>query len=151
MMLQPTLGTKQYTAEVRRGGFEGRIVSFEPPAAPFAADPNSAYVATKSVPMHRLDGLAPRWLTDDRAVWLKADVQGYEWPVLEGSAAVLGRSAAVEIELSLVPLYRGQPLLGESVARLGALGFHLAAVEEVFVDQRTGAAFQFAGIFLRDE
>ena len=113
------------------------------------AAPESTYVSVERVPVVRLDDDLLPELAENAVVWLKADVQGYEWPVLDGSPGLIARAAGVEIELSVVPLYEGQPLLHESVAKLAGLGFELAALEEVFHEPQTGRTLQYAGVFLR--
>jgi hypothetical protein len=80
---------------------------------------------------------------------LKIDTQGYEWQVLDGAPDLLARSSAVLIELSLVPLYEGQHLWHECIARLEAAGLALWALEPVFVDPETGRTLQLDGLFLR--
>lgn len=112
------------------------------------ADPNSSYVGTETIQMRRLDDLSPPWVADG-PIWLKADVQGYEWDVLDGAPRTLDHAVAVEIELSLVPLYTGQPMMPDSVRRMEEQGYTLSALEEVFVHPRTGATLQLAGVFLK--
>lgn len=51
--------------------------------------------------------------------------------------------------MSLVPLYAGQPLLGEMLMLLRDLGFELHAMLPGFTDERTGRSLQMDGIFFR--
>jgi FkbM family methyltransferase len=113
------------------------------------AAPGSAYVAAETVPLKRLDGVAGGYLGDSRRVLLKIDTQGYEDRVLAGAAGLLDRVAAIQTELSLVPLYAGQLLFDEMRRRIELLGFELFAVFPGYVDERTGQTLQLDGFFLR--
>ena len=44
-----------------------------------------------------------------RSPYLKIDTQGYEWKVLEGATEVLNYLCGIQLEVSLLPLYEGQP------------------------------------------
>ena len=114
-----------------------------------AAYPESAVVGTQSVRVGTLDALRTRILEPGDRAWLKMDVQGYELVALRGASETLPQIHAIEMELSLVELYDGNPLLCESIATLENLGFHLAAIEEAFMDGRDARALQLNGIFLR--
>jgi FkbM family methyltransferase len=113
------------------------------------AAPGSAYVARETVPLQRLDSVAGEYLAGARKVLLKIDTQGYEDRVLAGAAGLLERVAAIQTELSLVPLYAGQLLFDEMRKRIEALGFELFAVFPGIVDGRTGQTLQLDGFFLR--
>jgi len=95
-----------------------------------------------------------RWLEsrriEDRAIYLKLDVQGCEMEVLRGCApADLRRIAAVEVELSHVPLYEGQALIDEVVGFLYREGFRIVALEPVWVAPETAVCLQSDAIFAR--
>jgi FkbM family methyltransferase len=190
----------QYATEVRRSGYAGRIVSFEPLSAPFsklvrlaAADPRwecrqaavgdrdgwstinvagndgqsssflemldrhvqaaqeSAYVGRERVWCARLDSLLASGIGESERVWLKLDVQGHEVAALAGARRLLPRVAAIEAELSLVPLYRHQPLFREVIDYLEREGFGLVGLVPGFSDPRTGELLQMDGIFVRQD
>jgi|KBSMisStaDraftv2_1062788.scaffolds.fasta_scaffold605952_1 FkbM family methyltransferase len=113
------------------------------------AAPGSAYVASETVPLRRLDGVAGEYLAGARRILLKIDAQGYEDRVLAGAAGLLDRITAIQTELSLVPLYAGQLLFDEMRKRVEALGFELYAVFPGYVEERTGRTLQLDGFFLR--
>jgi FkbM family methyltransferase len=113
------------------------------------AAPGSAYVGAESVPQRRLDGAAARYLDGASAVLLKIDTQGYEDRVLAGATGILDRITAVQTELSLVPLYAGQPLFDQMRARMEQMGFALYAIFPGYVDESTGQTLQIDGFFLR--
>ena len=55
--------------------------------------------------------------------FLKIDVQGSELSVFRGGAARLSKAVAIQTEVSLVPLYKDQPVIGDIDLALRALGF----------------------------
>lgn len=60
------------------------------------------------VTVRRLDGLILPKLPKQAKVFLKVDAQGSEMDVLEGAVSPLERCVAVELEVSVLPLYEGQ-------------------------------------------
>jgi FkbM family methyltransferase len=113
------------------------------------AAPESRYQDTQTVQIRTLDAVVDEWECAQGQIGLKLDVQGYEAEVLRGAGATLPRVSFLEIELSLVRLYAGQPLFTEMVQAASALGFSLVNVEAGFSDPRTGRVLQIDGIFLR--
>jgi len=113
------------------------------------AAPESAYLGRETVPLTTLDQVAPPYLAGANAPFLKIDTQGYEWQVLDGARAILPQVRGILIELSLVPLYKGQRLWRECIERLEAEGFVLWALQPVFVDPENGRTLQWDGLFFR--
>lgn len=114
-----------------------------------AAAPDSAYFGTEEVAIQTLDSLVPEYLKGARRILLKIDTQGFEDAVLAGAEACLHLTLAVQIELSMIPLYKDQMLFDETRARLDALGFELYALYPVYSDERTGRTLQMDGLFVR--
>jgi FkbM family methyltransferase len=114
------------------------------------AAPESAYEGKENVPIKTLDAVAPQYLKDVRAPFLKIDTQGFEWQVLDGARETLPHIKGILVELSLVPLYEGQHLWREVTDRLEAEGFALWAFKPVFSDQASGRTLQVDGIFYRN-
>jgi FkbM family methyltransferase len=115
------------------------------------AAPGSAYVGRESAPLHRLDLVATECITGAKSVLLKIDTQGYEDRVLNGAAGVLNSMTALQAELSLVPLYAGQPLFDEMREKIEMMGFVLFAIFPGYVHERTGQTLQIDGFFVRGE
>jgi FkbM family methyltransferase len=82
-------------------------------------------------------------------VLLKLDVQGYEATVLRGARSLLSRVDHVLLELSLSPLYEGEPPLEDVLALLCGLNFELRCAVDFLVDPLTGAYIQMDGLFSR--
>ncbi|NQW93660.1 MAG: FkbM family methyltransferase [Polaromonas sp.] len=113
------------------------------------AAPESAYQGKETVPLTTLDLIVPKYLGQASASLIKIDTQGYEWQVLDGAREIIPRVRGILMEVSLIPLYEGQRLWQESIARLEAEGFVLWALEPVFVDSANGRTLQMDALLLR--
>jgi FkbM family methyltransferase len=118
-------------------------------AAHLSAAPHSHYVATETVALARLDELLPAVFSGTGPLFLKVDTQGYEAEVLKGAAGILSRVVAIQLEISLVPLYQEAPSLLQILSAMGDLGYHLFQVIPGFRDVATGQMLQLDGIFVR--
>ena len=101
--------------------------------------------------MRSLDSLAGGIFGPQDSIWLKLDVQGYERSVLEGAERLLGSVKAIEVEMSLQPLYEGQMLYLPMIDFLLGRGYNLASVVPGFQDECSGRVLQFDGVFLREQ
>ena len=113
------------------------------------AAPASVYVGSETVRVRRLDEAAARYLSSDVVLFLKVDTQGYEDKILQGAEAVLQRTRGLQMELSLTPLYEGQPSYEDMMAKLKTMGFELWAMSPAFIDPRTGRMLQVDATFFR--
>lgn len=113
------------------------------------AAPGSEYVATETVEVTTLAALVKAQSIDPARTWLKIDTQGYESQVLDGAADLVGAFAAIQLELSFVPLYDGQALFDELVGRLTGAGLSMYGLDGGFSDPRTGRTLQCDGVFVR--
>jgi FkbM family methyltransferase len=78
-------------------------------------------VGTETVALHRLDDVFADLVADCSRVYLKCDTQGHDLEVLAG----LGdrRVVGIQVELSFMGIYEGQPGYREALAELDRLGF----------------------------
>ena len=113
------------------------------------AAPHSTYQGVEEVQVCRLDTIFDQHVRADDRVFLKLDVQGYERMVLAGAQASLPRLQGVQLEMSLVPLYRGEAPYTDLIAQMTGHGFQLMSVEPVFRDPRSGQLLAMDGIFFR--
>ena len=113
------------------------------------AYPESAICGEESIEVRRLDSLRGEILTPTDRVFLKLDVQGFELRALMGALETLPQVEMIDVELSLVPLYDGQPLLIEVLQFLEGRGFVPVSLENAFTDPRNGYALQIDAIFVR--
>jgi FkbM family methyltransferase len=115
------------------------------------AAPGSEYVRAEKVTMTTVADLLTTQEVDPNSALLKIDTQGYEGAVLDGAGDRLTEFAAVQLELSMVPLYDGGPLFEDLVQRMRDAGFGIFALEGGFGDPRTGRMLQCDGFFVRNE
>ncbi len=116
------------------------------------AAPDSQFLRVEEVPIGRLD----EWFAELPGMWervaLKIDTQGFERQVLGGAGALLDtRVVALQLELSLVPLYEGSWPWDEAVGWLKGRGFSMHGLAPGFTDPETGRLLQFDGVFVKGE
>jgi FkbM family methyltransferase len=110
--------------------------------------PASHVVSEETIRVKRMDALLDwnQWKAK-KATWLKIDVQGYENQVLDGAGGCIADIAAIQLELSLRPLYARQLTIIPMMDRLAELGFDPVAFEPGFSDKDSGEFLQVDGIF----
>lgn len=113
-----------------------------------AADATSRQIGTQTVPLTTVDLLMAKHGIEASSALLKIDTQGYETSVLDGAAESLGRFAAVQLEMSFVPLYEGQALLNTLAARMSAAGFTLFTIAPGISDATTGRLLQADALYV---
>ena len=141
-------GARAETATINVSANDGHSSSLlEMTATHERAAPGSHCAATQAIEVIGVDeALAERPGRPGKA-YLKADTQGYEDEVLAGAKETLRRCLAVELELSLAPIYEGQALLGEMIALMRGHGFVPTHLEPEFVDPASGELLQVNGLF----
>lgn len=98
------------------------------------------------VEVERLD----TFLGDDAAhLILKVDTQGYDLQVLSGSEGILDRVEAIVVELSVTPIYQGQPGLLEAMTALEGWGFEPIALVPLSRQCDRVRVVEFDGVFVR--
>jgi FkbM family methyltransferase len=148
---QMALGDTEGTIDIHVAGNSLSSSILEMLPAHERAAPGSAFIGSEKVALRRLDQVAPDYLGAAKSVLLKIDTQGYEDRVLNGAIEILDKVTAIQLELSLIPLYAGQPLLDEMREKIEMLGFELFAVFPGYVHEQTGQTLQLDGFFLRSD
>jgi FkbM family methyltransferase len=141
------IGERNGTVEIHvsRNWESSSVLTMLP--AHLAAAPQSEAVGVAQVEMRTIDSCAAEFLRQGEVVFAKMDVQGTEDKVLTGATQILAQAVGLQVELSLTPLYAGQPLLCEMITMLTRAGFDLVDVEPAFIDPRDGRVLQLDGIF----
>ena len=83
--------------------------------------------------------------------FIKMDVQGYELEVLKGGRQTLARAQAILIELSLIEINEGAPLLDEALSFMRAAGFAAYDILEIHRRPLDGAMNQIDVLFVRED
>jgi FkbM family methyltransferase len=199
VVLDVGANTGQYATQLRRIGYGGKIISFEPVSRAFAklakkvqgdrawfcspvalgdqdttaeilvADDDRASSFLPMLPAHRkvasyfqqkkkepvrvrkLDSIFKDLCRPQDRVFLKLDAQGFERQILKGARLSLPKIAGLQIELSIVPLYKGEPEMLDQIAFIKKMGFQLMSLEYGFCDPKTGQMLQVDGIFFREK
>jgi FkbM family methyltransferase len=116
-----------------------------------SAAPESRYTGSETADLRTLDSVSTEFVTDTERIFLKLDVQGFEYKVLQGAEQFLRRVAGIQLELSLVPLYDGEHLFHPMLHDLEERGYELWSVTPGFVDPDTSRLLQLDAIFFRKE
>lgn len=114
------------------------------------AAPSTAYVGTCEVQVQKLDDIFERYYVPGDRCYLKIDVQGHEHEVILGATKSLRNIMALQIELSMQPLYSGAQTWRQAIEMLNDYGYRLVKMEPGFSDQRTGEMLQADGFFLKE-
>jgi len=80
-------------------------------------------VGDVETPVNTLDAIYDSYATDKDRVYLKVDTQGFEKKVLLGAQETLSKITGLQVELSLLPLYDGEPSYLEVLEMIHAAGF----------------------------
>ena len=111
--------------------------------------PESEYMGHEDIQVKTLDSIFSIVASQTDTVYLKIDTQGFEEKVLKGAENSLKLIDAIQLEMSLKPLYRDEPLFDEMYRFMYHKGYRLIALESGFTDKKTGELLQFDGIFHR--
>jgi FkbM family methyltransferase len=82
---------------------------------------------------------------------LKIDAQGYELEILRGASRVLPAFEAVLLEIAVIEINEGAPLLHEVIAFMKSLGFVTYDILEIHRRPLDGALNQVDIIFVREQ
>ena len=113
------------------------------------AAPDSKYIGKEKVPLRKLDSIAPDYMDSNSIAFIKIDTQGYETQVMNGAKKLMSQIVGLQVEISLVPLYKGQCLFDEMLKKLKNDGFELWSISTVFSDPNTAQLLQVDATFFR--
>lgn len=147
--IRAALGDTDTTAEMNVAGNTVSSSLLPMETTHLRAARESAYLATESVRIVRLDTALPGLVAAGSRLGLKLDLQGYEAAAIAGMAGIFADVQFLECELSTVSLYRGQVLYLALMELLSDFGFGLVSLEEGLIDRATGRALQMNGMFVR--
>jgi FkbM family methyltransferase len=110
---------------------------------------NPSAAAVLTLPMTTLDAVVAEsgFGAPD---FLKLDVQGYELEVLRGASSALAGAEVVLLEVNLIPINKGAPLLAETTAFMAARGFRAYDICSEIRRPLDGALWQTDMLFARE-
>jgi FkbM family methyltransferase len=108
----------------------------------------TAAVGVEQTQLRTLDSVLLEVGRGARNPFIKIDTQGYELEVLLGAQKTLKGAVALEVELSFVELYQGQPLFFDVARYLYENGFVLVWIERGF-QRADRTLLQADGLFVR--
>jgi len=111
--------------------------------------PDSAYTGKEKVKIQKIDTVISNYSDNPEDIFLKIDTQGFEKNVLDGAEKSLKKTKGLQLELSMVELYKGETLITEMLNIIKEKGFTIYSLEPGFYDKNTGQLLQVDGIFFR--
>ena len=118
--------------------------------ATLAAFPKAKPADVEEVRTERLDAVFDALVAPfPKPVFLKIDTQSCEAEVIRGAEAVLEHITAIQLEMSLLPLYEGEASYLEIITALDRLGYDLHLVIPGFFSRTLARQLQFDGLFVR--
>ena len=111
--------------------------------------PQSRYVRREQICVRRIDSIIDNYLKSGERLYAKIDTQGFEGAVIEGGENSLNRICGIELEMSLVPLYEGEMLIGGMIDLLSKKKYALVSIKPVYRDVSTHELLQVDGIFFQ--
>jgi FkbM family methyltransferase len=118
-------------------------------AALLEALPGSRAARTIEVNVETIAQLLPRYAREGDRVFLTIDVQGLDMAVLQGAEPVFDRIAGIQVEMSLLPLYDGEPDYLAILAYLHGHGYRPHIIAERTFSRRLRRQLQIDGVFFR--
>lgn len=109
--------------------------------------PESAYVGKEEINIRKIDTIIDEYRRSDNKLYLKIDAQGYEKTVIKGAINSLDKITGIQLEVSLIPLYKGEALLADMIDYMSTQGYTLMSLEPGHGDPSTGQLLQVDCIF----
>lgn len=119
---------------------------FKPSEIQILNFPNTINQKSIKVNVTRLDKLLINKI--ERPSLLKIDVQGFEFEVIKGSLGILSQIDYILLEMSLQPMYEGEPLFDEVNDFLRTMGFKIKTVLGM-LQGKSGVTLQIDAFYKR--
>jgi FkbM family methyltransferase len=114
-------------------------------------NPDSAYIQDEEVRVVMLDDLAEELVTPHKRTLVQLDVQGLERQVLAGAAQTLPKLAAVQLEVSLRPVYQGGLSVMDAFSLMEKANFVPVYVQPAWMDPISRVFYQLDVLWLRGD
>jgi FkbM family methyltransferase len=108
------------------------------------------YIGKETIDVYRLDSIFKNYYNPQNSnVFLKIDAQGYEDKILNGAIESLKYIKGIQLEMSLIELYKGEILFLQMLNKIYELGYELCNIEQGFYDPKSTELYQVDAIFYR--
>ncbi len=146
-VLHTGIGAHKSIAEINISGnsYSSSILEMLP--AHLETAPESKYISKETIQLDTIDNFLAARKDQSKNIFLKIDTQGYEWQVLQGALNSLEFISCIQLEMSLVELYKSEKKFLEITQFLIAAGFEIFTLEPEFYNKKTGQLLQIDGIF----
>lgn len=111
--------------------------------------PSSAIQATERVDLRRLDSVVGDFVSEGDRVFLKIDTQGFEPDVLKGASALIPELIGIQLEMSLLPLYKGAHDYRAMIEQLTTEGFEPHLILPGYFERKLARQLEIDGVFIR--
>lgn len=111
--------------------------------------PQTDYIATEKISIKKLDSIYDQYINSQKSVYVKIDVQGFEKNVIEGALNSLSKIKLIQMEVSIIPLYKGETLLADMINYMDQKGFVVYNLIPGFNNFNSGQLLQTDVIFAR--
>ncbi len=113
--------------------------------------PDSVNVNKEEIDILPLDNFYNKIINMKKNILLKIDTQGYELEILKGAKKSLEYIDAIYAEVSLVELYKNQPLFDEILEHVKREGFSVWSVDRAVGNKLTGQTYQLDIFFIKNQ
>ena len=97
----------------------------------------------------RIAAAVIRYASANDVIFVKSDTQGYEAEVLAGLEGAMDRVIGLQLELSLTPIYQGQPDYLSILNQVGELGFTPHLIIPGYFSRHHGQMIEFDVVCFR--
>jgi FkbM family methyltransferase len=118
-----------------------------------AALPKAEYTSTETVTVKTIDTVIDEYCAKDSRLFLKVDTQGFEKAVIDGAIQSFENSRihGVQLELSMLPLYKGEPTYEILCDQMHKLGYETHFIIPGFFSKKINRQLQADFIFFKTE
>ena len=106
------------------------------------------YVGHENIRIKKLDSIFNSYVQPENKVMIKIDTQGYEKNVIDGAIESLKKISIIQLEMSIVPLYKNEIPFMEMFNYIESKGFQLFSLENGSYNRKSGQLLQVDGIFV---
>lgn len=138
---------KQDSINIAANSYSSSLLEMLP--AHLKSAPESHYLKTEVIEIKKLDSIFQDIGLVTHNIYMKIDTQGFESKVLKGSENSLLHIDTIQMEMSLIPLYKGELLFNDLCTFMISKGYTLVGIENGFTDKQSGQLLQIDGIFHR--